>query len=217
MLLGGEDSLRALDKLCRRYWSPIFTYIRSRGHDHHEAEELVQDFISSLIHKGALYGVQRQKGRFRTFLLVCLKNFLSSRHEYQYAQKRGNGAEHCSLDTIAESVSCSVPAQDDVVFDRPWAETLLSQALMRIEEEYLMAGRREWFEDLKTYLTGEDPVEDRQDIALRHEVTIGAVDVGIHRLRRRYGVILRSLVAETVDSSEAVDAEMDYLISIIAS
>lgn len=214
---GDEDGTRALNDLCRRYWLPIFTYVRSRGHDHHQAEELAQDFLAALIRRGSFQGLDREKGRFRAFLLVCLKNFLISQHEHKRAKKRGGGFDPCSLDELVDSVAYSVAPSDEVLFDRPWAETLLREALIRTEGEYQGAGKKESFEELRCFLTTGEPLKDRHEIALKRGVEVGAVDVAIHRLRRRFGAILRALVAETVDSAEGLDAEMEYLISVISA
>ncbi len=213
---GGSQATQALEQLCRRYWSPLFIYVRRRGYDHHQAEEIVQDFIASLLGRDAFAKVERRSGRFRAFLLACLKNFIATRYEHQCAQKRGHGRVPCSLENLGDA-AFSTLEEDVTAFDRPWAVEVFQASLRQIEEEYVTAGKCDWFGDLKPFITGDQPLPDRLEIALKRAVQVGAVDVAVHRLRRRFGVILRSLVAQTVNSADSVDAELEYLITLVSS
>ena len=204
----------ALEKLCHAYWGPLYEYARRRGIDHHAAEEVTQEFIVTLLRRDDLAKIRREHGRFRSFLMISLRNFLISRHERATAQKRGGGAELLPFDEEANAGPAE-PEPADIEFDRRWAWLLIETALRQLEQEFVAADRREWYADLKGFLSDEHPPISRAALAAKHGTGVNAIDVAIHRLRKRYGEVLRELVTQTVTTPAEVNEELRYLASII--
>jgi RNA polymerase sigma-70 factor (ECF subfamily) len=210
----------ALEALCRTYWSPLYTYIRRRGHDVHHAQDLTQGFITHLLAKNFLEEVSRDKGKFRSFLLASLHNFLINEHERASAQKRGRGVSFVPLDAndpeewLRAEPATTETAED--VFDRRWALTLLEQAFARVRGEFESAGKLAQFECLKTYLEGDVSRGDYNVAARELQMSAGAVAVAVHRLRQRYREVLRREIAETVGTPEQVEDELRDLQAILS-
>lgn len=210
----GPEAEAALEKLCRVYWRPLYEYARRRGVDHHAAEEVTQEFIVTLLRRDDLAKVRREHGRFRSFLMKSLRNFLINRHERATAQKRGGGGELLPFD---EEVNAGLAEPDLAAneFDRGWARQLLETALRRLEQEFDAANRHEWYADLNGFLSDEQPSVSRAVLAAKHGTGVNAIDVAIHRLRKRYVEVLRELVGQTVTTPAEVNEELRYLASII--
>ena len=210
-------SVEALEALCRTYWYPLYAFVRRQGRRPHDAQDLTQDFFARLLEKDYLKSAAREKGRFRTFLLVAFKRFLAGEWDRQHAQKRGGFAPIVSIDQeLAESRFAAEPAhhlQPDVLFDRQWAMTLIERALSRLQEEYLGSGRARLFELLRGCLAGEESAWPYAEIAARLDLTEAAVKMAVHRLRARYREILQAEIAETVSSPEEVEEEIRHLFS----
>ena len=183
----GPEAEAALEQLCRVYWRPLYEYARRRGVDHHAAEEVTQEFIVTLLRRDDLAKVHREHGRFRSFLMKSLRNFLISRHERATAQKRGGGVEVFPFD---EELNAALAEPDlaALEFDRGWAWQLLETALHQLDHEFDAANRREWYVDLNGFLSDEQPTISRADLAAKHGTGVNAIDVAIHRLRKRYVV-----------------------------
>jgi RNA polymerase sigma-70 factor (ECF subfamily) len=215
----GADA--ALEQLCSTYWKPLYEFVRRRGYDHHAAEDITQEFITMLIRREDLARLRRGQGRFRSFLLVSLRHFLINRHRKEYAEKRGAGLKPVSLHDLAEGGRLDLePADRDPIereFDREWAWELIQRATLAVEQEYVAAGKRASFDDLKCFLVGPPTAIPRAELAARHGVDANALDVAIHRLRKRFGKALRERVAETVESAGDVTEELHYLMSVIGS
>lgn len=219
---GQSDSTRAreaLAQLCQTYWYPLYAFVRRQGHPVHDAQDLTQAFFSRLLEKHALGQVDREKGKFRSFLLASLKNFLANEWDKEQAQKRGGGQAVISLDhNSAESRYGLEPGHDlspDKIFERRWALTLLEQVLARLRDEYCSVGKADLFEQLKTTLTGESGSASYASIAERLGMTEGAIKVAAHRLRHRYRDLIRAEIAQTVASAEDVDDELRHLLSVL--
>lgn len=211
---------RALEQLCRGYWYPMYAYIRRVGHGVEDARDLTQGFFADVLGRGALGKADRTKGRFRSFLLVCLKNYLATERDKILTAKRGGGQALLSLDEEeAERRYRSEPideASPDKLVERRWALTVMEQALDRLREEYTADGKAQLFEHLKAALfPGETSLPDKQ-IAERLKATESTVRSWLHRMRRRYGELLRQIVADTVASPEEVEAELRFLISVVS-
>ena len=203
---------RALEELCRLYWYPLYAYVRRRGYESHEAEDLTQDFFARLLAKNYLADVDRAKGKFRSFLLVSLKHFLANEWDRAQAEKRGGGHTIISLD--AETRYRQEPKDElsaDKLLDRQWAIALLDQVLDRLGAEYGDAGKIEVFEQLKVTLTGASAAIPYAAVAVKLGTTEGAVKVAAHRLRQRYRKLLREEIAHTVASPAEVDEEIRHL------
>jgi RNA polymerase sigma factor (sigma-70 family) len=210
-------SAAALETLCRTYWYPLYAYLRRQGRPPHDAQDLTQGFFARLLQKDYLKAAAREKGKFRTFLLVALKRFLANEWDREHALKRGGFTQVVSIDQeVAESRFTAEPShnvQPDVLFDRQWAMTLLERAMAQLQEEYVASGRAKLFEYLQSCLAREESALPYAEIAARLNLTEAAVKMAVHRLRNRYREILRAEVAHTVSSAEEVEEEIRHLFS----
>jgi RNA polymerase sigma factor (sigma-70 family) len=208
----------ALSDLCQAYWSPIYAYARSRGHPTEQAEDLTQGFFTRLLEKGSVAKADRERGKFRTFLLSSFKYYLANEWDRENAQKRGGGQIVLSLDIDAAEDRLAVePAETvtpETLFAREWARTLLERVLARLAELERPA-HPERFDRLKGCLLGSEGSMPYREIAEQLGMTEGAVKVSVHRLRKRFGKVLREEVAETVDGAEAVTQELRYLLEVL--
>ena len=220
---GGSDSTHArtaLEKLCRAYWPPIYSFVRRQGHSPHDAQDLTQEFFARLLEKNYLADVDRSKGRFRSFLLASLKHFLANEWDKSQAQKRGGGQILIPFDVATVETSCGFEPADnssaDKIFERRWALTLLDQVLRRLRAEYARDGKEKLFEQLKPTLTEASREVRYAEIAERLGTSEGAVKVAVHRLRHRYRELLRAEIAETVASPAEVEDEIRNLFAALA-
>lgn len=209
---GGDTSGArvALGELCQRCWFPIYAFVRRSGQAAQDAEDLTQGFFHHLLTHELMGQARREKGRFRSFLLGCLKNYMGNEWQKGRAQRRGGHLTAVHLDALEaeERYRVEVAAlstDDDSAFDQQWAQGVLDQAVALLRQEQMSAER---FELLLPALTG---TEDREAIMQATGMNEAALKVAIHRLRRRYREVLRQVVAETVESEAEVDAELDYL------
>ncbi len=199
---------RALEELCRAYWYPLYAYVRRRGYEAHEAEDLTQEFFARLLARNYLADVERAKGKFRSFLIASLNHFLANEWDRSQAKKRGGGHAFVSLD--AETRYRTEPADDlsaDKLLDRQWAIALLDLVLARLESETDATQ----FAALKQVLTPDQDAIPYATIAGQLGTTEGAVKVAVHRLRKRYRALLREEIAHTVASSAEIDEEIRHL------
>ena len=212
-----EAASRALENLCRAYWYPLYAFIRRRGHDAHEAQDLTQAFFADLLARESFATAQPQKGRFRSFLLGAAQNFLGKQRERAQTLKRGGQCAFVSLDEEdAEGRYRHEPAHDwtpEKLFERRWALTLLDNTLAALREEYRRAGKTPHFDALQTFLSAEAASYVEAASALR--LSEGAVRVAVHRLRRRYGELLRAEIAQTVADAGEVEAEVAHLFTVL--
>jgi RNA polymerase sigma factor (sigma-70 family) len=211
----------AMAALCNSYWYPLYAFIRRQGNGAEEAQDLTQEFFARLLESDFLGSVDRAKGKFRSFLLACCKHFLANERDRAKALKRGGGRSHIPLDfDVAESKyqlesSQALPAEK--LFERRWALTLLDQVLLRLRDEFVKAGKEEYFDRLKSYLTGDRGGLSYEAFGQQFGMTEGAVKVAVHRLRRRYRELLREEIARTVDEPGEVEAEIRELFAILGS
>jgi RNA polymerase sigma-70 factor (ECF subfamily) len=214
----GSDPPRAreaLATLCGLYWFPLYAFVRSRGSAPEEAEDLTQAFFTHLLEKDALRQVDPGKGRFRSFLLASLKNFITDERRKESARKRGGDTTALSLDAeAAEGRYALEPADDltpDRLFERQWALTVIDQALKRLRERYARTRKESHFDELRIFLTGEHRPVPYSEIAVRLGLSEVAVKVAVHRLRKRFRDALRAEVAQTVATRREIDAELRSL------
>jgi RNA polymerase sigma-70 factor (ECF subfamily) len=222
VLAAGGDTSRAriaIARLCGIYWYPLYAFARRMGLTPHDAEDATQGCLAHLVHTDALATVAREKGRFRSFLLAALKNFLSHERERAAALKRGGGERAIELDGLeAEARYALEPADElspDRLFDRRWALAVLEQAQERLRSEYESAGKVALFDALRPTLGGSRSGIAYAEIAVTLKMSEGAVKVAVHRLRDRYRLVLRSVVADTVAAPADVDAELRHLIEAL--
>ena len=222
MAAGKSDSAQAadaLEQLCRMYWYPVYAFVRRQGHESHDAEDLTQEFFARFLAKEYFGRADPMLGRFRSFLLACVKNFLSEQRRQARRLKRGGRQTIISWDSqTAEERYRSEPADPvtpEKVYDRRWVLTLLETVLARLAEQQSAAGKERVFTQLKDYLWGETRETGYAEMAARLSMTEGAVKVTVHRLRRRLRELLRQEVAHTVATGEEIDEELRHLIGVI--
>src|SRR5687767_2624353 len=194
----GSDSTvahAALSSLCRTYWYPLYAFVRRQGHSPHDAQDLTQEFFARLLAKNYLAIADRERGKFRSFLLASLKHFLANEWNRAQAAKRGGGRELISLnDEEAEGRYALEPADNTTaerIFERRWATTLLDQVVARLRDEYVRAEKAGWYDALKNCLTVDSRSAPYAELATRLKTSEGAIKVAVHRLRQRYREVLR--------------------------
>lgn len=207
----------ALAQLCQTYWYPLYAFVRRQGHSPHDAQDLTQEFFARLLERNAIGSVDRERGRFRAFLLASLKNFLRDEWDKLRAQKRGGGARLLSLDDAdgenrfaLEPVSHASPERE---FDRNWARWVLERALDALEREQSEAGKSSQFERLRPFLTDATDNQDYSAVGTELAVPPNTVAVTVRRLRHRYRELVRAQIAETVAFPGDVDQEMGHLLA----
>lgn len=211
----------ALAELCQAYWPPLYAYLRRRGHDAEEAQDLTQGFFARLLERRDIRAAHAERGRFRSFLLTALKRYVINEHERATSLKRGGHVLPLSLDfdgvERAESLAPRTDDRPDRLFDRRWAAISLDRALQRLRQECHRTGKGVLADALLPYLTdaGELPAYDT--VARELGLTEGAVKVAVHRLRQRFGDVLRLEIAETVLAPEDVDDEVRELIRAVSA
>jgi RNA polymerase sigma-70 factor (ECF subfamily) len=207
---GGDDSREALEWLCRRYWSPLYAFVRRRGHDTESARDLTQTFFLKLLERRALERVDPGLGKFRAFLLASMKNFLANEDARAGAVKRRAEDPDFSVEfEDAERWYARAPAAGlgpEDLFESRWARSVLDRSLRRLREEYEAVGKGETFRRLQGHLTGADSPGDDTG------VSPGSRRVAVHRLRRRLGSLLRDEVSQTVADPADVDGELRSLL-----
>ncbi|MEQ1858673.1 MAG: RNA polymerase sigma factor [Chthoniobacteraceae bacterium] len=216
---GDASSARSpLAALCRSYWYPLYAFVRRQGISPHDAQDLTQEFFARLLEKDWLNAVERERGRFRSWLLAAMKHFLINEWDKSRAKKRGGGIAFVSIDDMtAESRYEHEPADlatADLLYDRRWALTLLDRVLARLREEFVGAGKAAHFDALKGTLTGDRT--PYADIATALGTSEGAVKVAVHRLRERYRDLIRTEIAETVATPSEVEEELRHLLAVLS-
>jgi DNA-directed RNA polymerase specialized sigma24 family protein len=221
---GRNDSPRAteaLEQLCRQYWYPLYAFVRRYGHDLHTAQDLTQEFFRKLLEKNYLGIADRRRGKFRWFLLATFKGFLANEWDRARAQKRGSGQRPVALDELTAEQRYRLEPSDastaERVYERRWALTLLETARARLKEEFVSAGKLKRFELLEGCLPGEAPTRSYADLGRELAATEGAIKVEVHRMKKRYGELLRGEVAKTVAHPGEVEEEIRYLIDVLAA
>lgn len=215
---GPGHAREALEELCRTYWYPLYAYVRSRGHTPDEAQDLTQAFFAMLLESGGIDSADREKGRFRSYLLGAMKHFLTSSWRHDQALKRGGAVRILELDALdpeARFAAGSSPEPGpEKRFDLEWARTVTGQALHALQIEMEQAGKGVQFQALKGSLTGETSL-DRPALAARLGMSEGGLKVAVHRLRQRYRRLIRDAVAETVGDEADLEEEMRYLVAVL--
>ncbi len=215
------DAREALAVLCRDYWYPLYVYARHRVNDAHEAQDLIQEFFVRLLEKRVIAAADPQRGRFRSFLLTSLRNFLANEWAKARAAKRGPQAAPRALDLqsgesryLREVAGALTPER---LFERRWAETLLDRVTNRLQEEFRRAGKAPHFEHLKVFLTGRDAAVSYADAGGKLGISQGAAMVAAHRMRRRYRELLLAEIVQTLADPRDLDDEISRLFAALES
>ena len=219
VLQAGEEDSRgceALAGLCRAYWLPLYIYVRRRGYGVHDAEDLTQGFLADLLERGAIRRADPTRGRFRTFLLTALTNFIHNAHDHAMAARRGGAWERLSFDgREATEALARIEADEltpDRAFDRCWSLAVLDRALQRLRSEQERLGKGPWFERVRSCLQTGASAGDYAAIAAEFDLTKNAVAVALHRLNARYRELVRAEVAETVSGVDEIETELRELL-----
>jgi len=214
------DAHTALTQLCSTYWHPLYCCVRRHGHPPAAAQDFTQAFFAKLLEKNQIAFANPERGRFRTFLLRSLENFLHNEHERATAAKRGGRCEVISWDAqTAEKNYAAQPAGDlspGQLFERRWATTLLSSTLARLRQEFSSSSRVDLFDLLEPHLWADDTRTPYAQIGGDLKMTEVAVKVTMHRLRQRYRDCLRDEIAQTVATDAEVDDELRHLRRVLA-
>lgn len=210
---------RALAALCEAYWYPLYAFLRSRGSGPDEARDLTQGYFAYLLEKDVLQSIDPEAGRFRSFLVASLNHFVANERRRQRARKRGGDMRAVSLDTgVAETRFRHEPTDrltPEQLFERRWALTVLERAVRRLETEWADTDRGRQFQHLKAHLTGQEPRIPLRQIAVELGMTEVAVRGALHRLRQRFGQLIREEIAETVANPGDIDDEVRHLLAVV--
>jgi RNA polymerase sigma factor (sigma-70 family) len=213
------DARAALEKLCRLYWYPLYAFVRRQGHSPEDVEDLIQGFFARLLERKDLETVQRERGRFRSYLLVSLKHFLINEQYRARTEKRGGGQALIPLDEVQaekkfalEPVDKSTPEK---IFERRWALALLDKVLEQLRKEYETTDRLGLFESLRWFLSDEPAEQSQAQIGAKLGLSPGAVKQAVRRLRLRYRELLREEVAHTVATAADIDDEVRHLVAVL--
>lgn len=225
VLAAGRDSSpeakTALATLCETYWFPLYAFVRRQGYDAQDAQDLTQGFFTRLLEKKDLRDVQRERGKFRSFLLASMKHFLMNEWDRTQAQKRGGGQRMLSVDfDEAESRLRLEPSHEqtpEVIFEKQWALTLLDRVRAVLREEFVRAHKAEQFDRLHVYLTGEKSAVTYAEVAEELRISEAAVKMAVSRLRRRFHDRLRKEIGQTVATEDEIDDEIRALTDALQS
>jgi RNA polymerase sigma factor (sigma-70 family) len=209
----------ALEKLCRTYWRPIYSFVRRQGIGSAEAEDLTQGFFASLLEHRNLDAVRKEQGRLRSYLLGALKYFLGEERRRAMAIKRGKGQRLISLEELRANERFEMepadPVTAELIYERRWASTVLERVLNLLKEEYERAGNGGLFDSIKQLLPGEPDAPPQKDIAAQLGMTENAVRQAFYRFRQRYQALLREEIAHTVANPGDIEDELRHLIAIV--
>ncbi len=213
---GSPESGRALERLCRAYWYPLYAFVRRKGHSHEEAQDLTQGFFEKLLAKGYLAEADRERGKFRTFLLTSLTHFLANEWDRATRLKRGGHLRILSLEGEAEAeqrykLEPADHVSPDRIYERRWAHVVMATVLDRLAAETDPVR----FEQLKGFLL-EDEGSSYADVASALGLSVPAVTSAIHRLRARFGRLLREEIEHTVSSPAEVEEEILHLMEVLS-
>jgi len=215
-----SESSAALETLCRIYWYPLYAYVRRFGYDVERAEDTVQGFFLHFLQHQSLLSARQDRGRFRSFLLACLKHYMANEHDRVSAVKRGGGQPLASLDVGSGEGRYALEPRDDTspetLFERRWAVTLVDRVHIQLRTTLVRSGKGALFEQLKDHVTGVETDVSYKHIGAAVGLSEGAVRVTVHRLRRRFRELLREEIRQTVSDPAEVDSEVDFLLGVLS-
>jgi RNA polymerase sigma-70 factor (ECF subfamily) len=216
-LNSSAESEQALSHLCRTYWYPLYAFIRRSGHSPHDAEDLTQGFFAQVLEKNVFRGVAPGRGKFRSFLLASLRNFMANERDRHHTVKRGGKYTLVSLDdeSAEDRYRCEPfhEATPEKLFEQSWSLTVIDAALRHLRDEYAAAGKSEMFEALQDRLIGAEDSQSYADLAAKLRMPEGALRMTVLRLRRHFGYLLRTEIAHTVGSPAEIEEELRHLIA----
>ncbi len=225
VLAAGDSSVpgarEALEKLCRTYWYPLYAFVRRKGHSPHDAQDLTQAYFARLLEKNYVAQADRERGRFRTFLLAALTHFLADEWDKSRRLKRGGGREIISFDAVSAEERYRLEPINQLdaakLYERRWVTTLFDKVLARLEQEFRDSGKGGLFEGLKSSLLAEASSLSYAELGVQVGLKEDAVKQAAHRMRRRYRELFREEIAQTVAGPGEVEAELKYLFAVLST
>jgi RNA polymerase sigma factor (sigma-70 family) len=213
-----SDWEAALARVCQTYWRPVYAYVRHRSYSPEIAQDLTQSFFERLLEKNYLGRADRNRGRFRSFLMTAVEHFLCDEYDRATSLKRGGGQAPLSLDAVLgeEAKEPATPSTPELAFEKQWARTLIEEVMAALRREYAGSDKLAMFEKLQPHLWGEAGAVSYQELARDLQMSGVHVRVIAHRMRHRYRQILRQKIAETVSSPQEVDSEINYLMRVVS-
>jgi DNA-directed RNA polymerase specialized sigma24 family protein len=215
------DSRLALATLCRIYWHPVYAFIRRKGYDRDQSQDLAQQFFTVLLEKNFLNAAAQERGRFRSFLLTAVKHFLANEWDRAHALKRGAGHVAVPIDlVVAEewyAPAAVEAATPESLFERRWALSLLEQVMAKLRIEFTAAGKSGQFNALLVFLNRESEDARYEEVAATMGISAGALRMAVHRMRKKYRELLRAEIAETVSMPEEIDDEIRFLLATLSA
>ena|ERR1043166_834020 len=216
---GSSHAAEALEQLCRTYWYPLYAYVRRSGHHPHDAEDLTQSFFARLLEKKGFQRAQRERGKFRTFLLASLKHFLTNEWHRARAVKRGAGAPHFHFDAVeGEHLYLLEPTHDltaEKLYELSWATALLERVRARVRQEYVAEGKAERFDAAEQFLPGERSKMTYDQAAQQLGIPEGTLKSDVHRVKQRYRELLRAEIANTVADPTDIADGLRHLMQVL--
>ena len=211
----------ALEKLCRTYWYPLYAYVRRRGYGVEDAQDGTQSFFMRLLERDVLARASPDRGRFRSFLLTALKNFLADERDRAKAQKRGAGQPLVSLEALDGEARYALEPPDEIspdkLFERRWATTVLEQAWASLEAEYAAEGKADLFRELRRFNSAQESAPGYAEVAGKLGLPENTVKSLVLRMRRRYRALLRAEIGHTVSDPSEIDEEIRYLLGVLGA
>ena len=215
------EGRRALAELCEAYYEPVAAFLRCEARDVVAARDLAHDFFAKMLEGGGFARAEPERGRFRSYLLGAVKHFLSHRREAAGRLKRGGGVKDLSLNDTEAGEARSTPDESvlspDAAFDREWALTVLARAFDALRRECVEAGRGDFFERVKPWLSGDAEHGDQTALAASCGMNANALKVAVHRMKRRFREVLKAEIAGTLDDAGSVEEEMRALFAALGS
>jgi RNA polymerase sigma factor (sigma-70 family) len=209
----------ALEKLCRMYWRPIYSFVRRQGVGPADAEDLTQGFFASLLEHRNLNAVRKEQGRLRSYLLGALKYFVADERRRGMAIKRGKGQRLIPMEELRADKDIEMEPTDpltaEMIYERRWASTVLERVLSRLKDQYREAGNAALFDSLKDLLPNEPGAASQAEVAARLNMNENAVRQAFYRFRRRYQSLLREEIAQTVATPGDIEDELRHLIAVV--
>ena len=209
---------RAMEELLRIYWQPIYAYVRSRGSNPEDASDLTQEFIAHLLAQNLIHKFDLSHGRFRPYLLTALKNFLADQHRRAHARKRRGDvtAEPLNFDRMEKHFSglSSRRQSAEEIYDRQWVLSLLERARERLRRQYVEAGKKDRFDALSPFITLDGAGPPYIELSQTLGISVEALKVAVHRLRKSYGKMIREEVSDTLAEGQVVEDELRELMNV---
>jgi RNA polymerase sigma-70 factor (ECF subfamily) len=207
----------ALEQLCITYWGPVYAFVRRSSPNEHAAQDLTQGFFERFLEKEYFREANRLRGRFRSFLLACVKHFLANQRDKDRTQRRGGGVIHLSMDQIIAEPESNPAMTPDRCYERQWAHSVLANVRSKLRKEFEESGKSALFDTLNVYLSGDRDEAPYLVVADRLGTSVAAVKKHVERMRRRYGQLLREEIAQTVLHVSEVEDELRFLRAALQS